>query len=181
MYLPSHWLESLSSPRQGSSPLFFSSKSYWSLEFLRHREQVWSSSQCIFSVYVYVCVRESSMNAVWWGVCDIIIVIHDLFRNSKNFPVSWMLLFITPKFSVQNPTGQQKQHFNLAVFVFICACACMHVCVSVCVSSGIMNRLTVGETTPPRASRKALHSLAASCESEHRLQVKTRSQEPPLF
>lgn len=50
-----------------------------------------------------------------------------------------------------------------------------------CVSGRHNDIPTLGVTTPPRASGGALHSCAASCESEHRLQVKTRSQEPPLL
>ena len=80
--------------------------------------------------------------------------------------------------------SQAKVHnaipFSICVHMFMCACARMHVCVCLC-QRWHNDRLTVGATAPPQASRKALHSWAASCESEHRLQVKTRSQEPPLF
>lgn len=56
--------------------------------------------------------------------------------------------------------------YTICVHMFMCACACMHVYVCLC-QLWHNDRLTVGATAPPQASRKALHSWAASCESEH--------------
>lgn len=113
-----------------------------------------------------------------------------IYSGSKHFPKlfeCWfpsfgnimLWRFLVLKLGWSSQAKKKETHRAIprsgCVHMFTCACACMHVCL--CHN----DRLTVGATAPPRARRKALHSWAASCESEHRLQVKTRSQEPPLF
>lgn len=112
--------------------------------------------------------------------------IHNLFQLKALSKVFLIYLFILfSAFHHFSATSLRPVQY-LAACTCVCAhgliyaCACMHTCACWC-QLWHNDRLTVGATTPPQASRKALHSWAASCESEHRLQVKTRSREPPLF
>lgn len=196
----SNWLESLSGPWQESSPwpVRFSSHSLWIVvAFLgRHWEQVWSSSQWSF----FVCGRVRTPCRCAWANISMSLggfkadrvaqhpsLIHYLFQLkvlSKGFFLFFFLPTQTLPFIILALTlplpGQRSTWQCECAHRFICACGCMHTCACWC-QLWYNDRLTEGATTPPQASRKALHSWAASCESEHRLQVKTRSREPPLF
>lgn len=195
----SDWLESLSGPWQESPPwpVHFSSHSLRIVgAFLRrHREQVWSSSQ-----WSFVCGRARTPRRCAWADISMSLggfkadrvaphpsLIHYLFQLkvlSKGFFSSFFLPTQTLPFIILVLTlplpGQCSTWQCECAHRFIGACACMHTCACWC-QLWYNDRLTEGATTPPQASRKALHSWAASCESEHRLQVKTRSREPPLF
>lgn len=67
---------------------------------------------------------------------------------------------------------------GICVHMFICACACMHVCVCLC-QLWHNDRLTVGATTPPRASRKAyIPGLrAVNVSTDYRLKHAARSHQ----